>query len=257
MTRFRPCIDLHHGQVKQIVGGSLSAEETTLKTNFVSEKDASFYAELYQKDALQGGHVIMLGKGNEEVAKDALLAYPKGLQVGGGIDDTNALTWLEAGASHVIVTSYLFESDGTFSWRKLEEIAQKVGKKHLVLDLSCRRTKKGWQVAMNRWQTLTNLEITLPNLDKLLPYCDEFLIHAADVEGLCQGIDEELVTLLGHWRQAPMTYAGGIAHLEDFETIERLSEGSMDATVGSALDLFGGNNIRYQDLLAFNQRVPL
>ncbi len=249
MTRFRPCIDLHHGQVKQIVGGTLSDSGQSLKTNFVSEHGAGYFAGLYRKDQLTGGHVIKLGPGNEEAAREALSAWPGGLQLGGGIDIDNAEEWIEAGASHVIVTSCLFSADGIFRERKLLELVRAVGADKLVLDLSCRRLGSGWAVAMNRWQTITSLRITRDTLDTLAEHCAEFLIHAADVEGLCQGIDEELVTFLGSWKGRPMTYAGGIADMTDFDRIDTLSQGAMDATVGSALDIFGGNRIRYADLV--------
>lgn len=255
VTRFRPCIDLHNGQVKQIVGGTLSDEESALRTNFVATHPADWFAELYRKDNLTGGHVIMLGPGNKEAAESAVRAYPGGLQIGGGITPENAEHWLQAGASHLIVTSWLFEKDSTFSWKKLGELSALTGADKLVVDLSCRRTAHGWTVAMNRWQTLTNLDISHAVLDDLAQYCDEFLIHAADVEGLCRGIDEELVSLLGQWKGRPMTYAGGISSQADFEAIERLSGGSLDATVGSALDIFGGSLIRYQDMVAYNQRT--
>lgn len=250
MTKFRPCIDLHHGQVKQIVGSTLSDDGRSLHTNFVSSRPASWYAELYRKDGLRGGHVIKLGAGNDEAARAALSAYPGGLQVGGGISPDNALSWLEAGASHVIVTSVLFSSEGLFLPRMLDELEERVGRQRLVLDLSCRRTAQGWSVAMDRWQRLTDLEVTPSTLTSLASHCDEFLIHAADVEGKCGGIDDELVQMLGSWRGCPMTYAGGISSLEDFERIDTLSQGCLDATVGSALDLFGGSGVRYAELAA-------
>ena len=254
MTRFRPCIDLHHGQVKQIVGSSLTDDGAAPRTNFVAEQPAAWYAELYKRDGLTGGHVIKLGPGNDEAALAALAAYHGGLQVGGGITVDNAQQWLDAGASHVIVTSALFDADGKLQHRVLHELEERIGARHLVLDLSCRRTGKGWTVAMNRWQTLTELEITPATLDALSSHCAEFLIHAADVEGKCNGIDRELVELLGSWRGCPMTYAGGISTMADFEQIDELSHGSMDATVGSALDIFGGHGVRYADLVARTHR---
>lgn len=249
MTHFRPCIDLHHGDVKQIVGGSLTDDGKGLLTNFVAAHSAAWYATRYHEDNLRGGHIIKLGPGNDEAALSALEAYPGGMQIGGGITITNAAQWLEAGASHVIVTSVLFDAWGQFQPSVLAELVERVGKEHLVLDLSCRRTGEGWSVAMNRWQTLTSLPVDHATLDMLAGSCAEFLIHAADVEGKCSGIDRELVALLGSWRGCPMTYAGGISSMEDFELIESLSEGSVDATVGSALDLFGGSGVRYDDLL--------
>lgn len=250
MTRFRPCIDLHHGSVKQIVGGTLKDGEILPETNFISDRPASWFAERYREDGLTGGHVIKLGPGNDEAAKSALAAWRGGLQLGGGITVENASEWIDAGASHVIVTSCLFSDDGVFQESRLRELAAEVGTNRLVVDLSCRKSGSGWNVAMNRWQTPTNLPVTLSTLDMLAGYCAEFLIHAADVEGLCNGIDRDLVELLGAWRQRPITYAGGIFRMEDFELIDALSGGFVDATVGSALDLFGGNLIRYKDLVA-------
>lgn len=254
MTAFRPCIDLHHGQVKQIVGSTLTDDGATLHTNFVAEHPAEWYAELYKKDGLTGGHVIKLGSGNDAAARAALATYRGGLQIGGGITTQNAQEWLDAGASHVIVTSALFDSAGKIQLRMLEELMERIGKKHLVLDLSCRRTARGWTVAMNRWQTLTELEITPATLDALVGYCDEFLIHAADVEGKCQGIDRELVEMLGHWRGCPMTYAGGVSSTADFDLIDTISRGTIDATVGSALDIFGGTGVSYAELVKRNKR---
>ena len=249
MTHFRPCIDLHNGLVKQIVGSSLTDDGAALRTNFVAEHPASWFAELYKKDALRGGHVIKLGPGNDEAARAALAAYPGGLQIGGGITPQNAPEWLAAGASHVIVTSALFDTAGKLQQRTLDALVANIGARHLVLDLSCRRTANGWTVAMNRWQTLTELHVTPATLDSLARHCDEFLIHAADVEGKCNGIDRELVQLLGTWRGCPMTYAGGISTMADFDLIDSLSRGSVDATVGSALDIFGGHGVQYAQLV--------
>lgn len=255
MTRFRPCIDLHSGQVKQIVGSSLSDSGTGLKTNFVSDRDASWYAAQYRADDLPGGHVIMLGPGNDEAARSALGAYPGGLHLGGGIRPENAATWLEAGASHVIVTSYLFEKDGRFSESRLQEMVAAAGKERLVIDLSCKATAAGWTVAMNRWQTLTDLHVMPDVLRHLAAHCAEFLIHAVDVEGKCEGIDEALVAFLGQHSPIPMTYAGGIHRMEDLHRIQELSGGRVDGTVGSALDLFGGTGVRYADCVSFNRRA--
>jgi phosphoribosylformimino-5-aminoimidazole carboxamide ribotide isomerase len=249
MSRFRPCIDLHGGKVKQIVGGSLRDDGPGPRENFVSEKPAAWFAEKFRGDGLVGGHVIMLGKGNESAAREALAAWPGGMQVGGGIRAENAAGWIAAGASHVIVTSALFDAEGKFLDAALEALVREVGREKLVIDLSCRRTGSGWTVAMNRWQTLTDMDVTAETLDGLLPYCDEFLIHAADVEGLCGGIDEELVALLGSWGKCPVTYAGGAAAMDDVRRIAEAGRGLVDYTVGSALDLFGGSGIRYADLL--------
>ena len=255
MTKFRPCIDLHHGKVKQIVGGTLRDDGAGPCENFVSDYDAAWYARLYRDDALEGGHVICLGPGNREAAHEALSAWPGGLQVGGGITADNAAEWLETGASHVIVTSALFDDHGRFLEPQLDALVAAVGREKLVIDLSCRRTASGWSVAMNRWQTLTELEVTSATLDHLASRCAEFLIHAADVEGLCRGIDEELVALLGSWGKIPLTYAGGVACLADVEKVQQLSGGKIDVTVGSALDLFGGNGVTYADLLAWNRKL--
>lgn len=251
--RFRPCIDLHEGKVKQIVGGTLRDDGSAPKENFVSEKPPAWFAETFRHDGLTGGHVIMLGKGNEAAAKEALAAWPGGMQVGGGIRPGNAATWIAAGASHVIVTSALFDAEGKFLPQVLDEIVAEVGKEHLVIDLSCRRTARGWTVAMNRWQTLTELDVTAATLDSLAPSCDEFLIHAADVEGLCGGIDRELVALLGGWGKLPVTYAGGAATMDDVELVAEAGGGNVDVTVGSALDLFGGSGIRYKDLVSMGR----
>ncbi len=254
MTKFRPCIDLHEGRVKQIVGGTLDAVGETLRTNFVSEEEPAYYAELYRGDELVGGHVIKLGAGNEAAARAALAAYPEGLQIGGGITSENASTWLQAGASHVIATSCLFDQQGHFQKNELDRLVAEVGKGRLVLDLSCRRVEDGWVVAMNRWQTLTDLQVTEQTLAGLGASCAEFLIHAADVEGKCEGIDEDLVSLLGEWGGCPVTYAGGVRALEDLELVQRLSGGRVDLTIGSALDIFGGSLVKYLDCVEFNRK---
>lgn len=255
MTKFRPCIDLHAGQVKQVVGGSFGeGDDGSPVENFVSERPASYFAGRYREDGLEGGHVIMLGPGNEGAAREALAAYPGGLQVGGGIDPGNAAGWLEAGASHVVVTSYCFEG-AAFSERRLAEMVAVVGAERLVLDLSCRATGDGgWRVAKDRWRTLTTLEVTPAALDRLAGSCAEFLVHAADVEGQCGGIDGDLVEMLGGWRGAPVTYAGGARSVEDLATVQSLSGGAVDLTIGSALDLFGGSGARYADCVAWNRR---
>lgn len=254
MTRFRPCIDLHHGQVKQIVGGTLRDDGPGPKENFVSEKPAGWFADKFRADQLTGGHVIKLGPGNDDAAREALGAWPGGLQIGGGINAENAATWLDAGASHVIVTSALFDKDGKFLPQVLDDLVSAIGKDRLVIDLSCRRNADGWTVAMNRWQTPTDLHVDPATLDRLAPFCAEFLIHAADVEGLCRGIDEDLVSLLGSWGKIPVTYAGGAASMADLEKVQNAGHGKVDVTVGSALDLFGGNGISYSQLVSWNQR---
>ena len=252
MTRFRPCIDLHDGKVKQIVGGTLRDTGSGPTENFVSERPPSWYAERYRDDGLTGGHVIQLGSGNSDAARDALRAWPGGLQLGGGINIRNAVEWLEAGASHVIITSWLFDNDGTFREDRLRELANEVGRERIVVDLSCRRKDSGWTVAMNRWQTLTNIDVTHATLETLAEWCSEYLVHAADVEGLCNGIDAELVDLLEGCAGIPITYAGGVASMDDLQLISDRSGGKVDVTVGSALDLFGGNGVKYDDLLTWN-----
>ncbi|HEY5717654.1 MAG TPA: phosphoribosylformimino-5-aminoimidazole carboxamide ribotide isomerase [Motiliproteus sp.] len=250
MTQFRPCIDLHQGQVKQIVGGSLNDQGAA--TNFVSSYDAAYYADLYRQHQLTGGHVIALGPGNQQQALSALAAWPDGLQFGGGVNRDNAADYLQAGASHVIVTSYLFEG-GQFSWSRLEQIKAETGVERLVLDLSCRRTAAGWNIATDRWQTVTELAITPQTLQELASHCAEFLIHAADVEGLQGGIDQELVTLLGQHCAIPVTYAGGARSLEDLQLVDALSQGKVDLTIGSALDIFGGKGVTLAECIAWNR----
>ena len=254
MTQFRPCIDLHNGQVKQIVGSTLTEQSSQLEENFVAEQPAEWFAAKYASDQLTGGHVIKLGPGNEAAAKAALAAFPGGLHIGGGIDVQNAAGWLDAGASHVIVTSWLFNSSGQFQEERLQQLVSEIGKERIVLDLSCKRNAEGWTVAMNRWQTLTDIEVTHSTLDRLADSCCEFLIHAADVEGKCRGIDGELVKLMGDWGQLPMTYAGGVANFSDVEKVQAISQDRIDVTVGSSLDLFGGDGVTYQELVQFNNR---
>ena len=254
MTRFRPCIDLHDGKVKQIVGGTLRDTGSGPTENFVSERPPSWYAERYRDDDLTGGHVIQLGTGNIDAARDALQAWPGGLQLGGGINIRNAVEWLEAGASHVIVTSWLFNNEGTFREDRLRELANEIGRERIVVDLSCRRNDSGWTVAMNRWQTLTNIDVTHATLETLAEWCSEYLVHAADVEGLCNGIDAELVEMLESCAGIPITYAGGVASMDDLQLISDRSGGKVDVTVGSALDIFGGNGVKYEDLLTWNSK---
>jgi len=248
---FRPCIDLHEGRVKQIVGGTLG--ETGLHTNFVSEQPAAWFAELYRQDGLKGGHVIQLGAGNEAEARAALAAYPGGLHLGGGVNADNARGWLEAGASHVIVTSWVFR-EGRVDWTRLDELVRVIGKERLVLDLSCRRRGADYLVVTDRWQKFTDLVVNAETLATFSKYCTEFLIHAVDVEGLCRGIDGELVEKLGRWTPIPLTYAGGANSLADLEAVTRLGQGKVDLTIGSALDIFGGSGVTYAECVAFNRR---
>ncbi|MDQ8191651.1 phosphoribosylformimino-5-aminoimidazole carboxamide ribotide isomerase [Roseibacillus persicicus] len=252
ITKFRPCIDLHEGRVKQIVGGSLTDEGAV--ENFVASEGAAHFAEMFRRDDLRGGHVIQLGPGNRNAAQEALASWPGGLQLGGGVNLENAADWLSAGASEVIVTSYLFDKEGHFLKENLAQLAREIGPENLVVDLSCRRTADGWQVAMNRWQTLTDLPVTTAVLDALGEWCGEFLIHAADVEGKCGGVDADLVELLGTWSGRPMTYAGGVGTMTDLELVQERSGGRVDVTVGSALDIFGGQGVSYRELVAWNQR---
>jgi len=249
---FRPCIDLHEGKVKQIVGGTLG-DARGVQTNFVSDQNTAWFAELYKRDALRGGHVIMLGPGNDAEARAALAAYPGGLQIGGGINSDNAHVWLDAGASHVIVTSWVFR-DGRLDSERLSELFKAVGKAKLVLDLSCRRRGENYFVVTDRWQKFTELAISAETLQTLAGSCAEFLIHAVDVEGLCQGIDRELVEKLGQWSPLPTTYAGGANSLTDLEEVTRLGQGKIDLTIGSALDIFGGSGVRYAEAVEFNRR---
>lgn len=252
---FRPCIDLRHGQVVQIIGGTLTNDGSGTVTNYVSDRSAAEFAALYRRDGLRGGHVIMLGPGNEDAARAALRAYPGGLQVGGGITSDNARGWLEAGASHVIVTSYLFP-DGIFAPERLHEMAQAVGPSRLVVDLSCRRTPEAaYHVATDRWRTLTETRLSAETIALFEASCAELLIHAADVEGKCEGIDEELVALLGEWVSVPTTYAGGARRLKDITRVERLSGGKVDLTIGSALDIFGGSLVSYSDAAMLGRKI--
>jgi phosphoribosylformimino-5-aminoimidazole carboxamide ribotide isomerase len=249
---FRPCIDLHEGKVKQIVGGTLTDAAAQLRTNFVSDRPASWYADLYRRDGLTGGHVIMLGAGNEAPAREALAAYPGGLQVGGGIHEENCLEWLDSGASHVIVTSWVFRQ-GRIDRERLGSLVKRVGRERLVLDLSCRMRDSKYWVVTDRWQTFTDQTLSRELLLELSGSCAEFLVHAADVEGLCRGIDLELVRLLGDWTTIPLTYAGGAKSIEDLATVSRLGQGKVHLTIGSALDIFGGSGVKYADAVAFNR----
>jgi phosphoribosylformimino-5-aminoimidazole carboxamide ribotide isomerase len=250
---FRPCIDLHEGKVKQIVGGSLGAPGE-LRTNFVSDRSGAWYAELYRADALKGGHVIMLGPGNEGAARESLAAYPGGLQIGGGITSDNAVAWLDAGASHVIVTSWIFQ-EGKLSMDRLDQLLHRVGKERLVLDLSCRKRADEYWVVTNRWQTFTDLPVTAATFEQLAQYCAEFLVHAVDVEGLCRGVDMELVRRLALASPIQATYAGGASSMADLLAVTDAGLGRVDLTIGSALDIFGGSGVRYHDAVAFNRGV--
>ncbi|MCR5580304.1 MAG: phosphoribosylformimino-5-aminoimidazole carboxamide ribotide isomerase [Pseudobutyrivibrio sp.] len=255
--QFRPCIDIHNGKVKQIVGATISdlgKLDGQPEENFVADKDAAYYATLYRADGLRGGHIINLNmKGTAEYeasrveALNALKAYPGGMQYGGGVDDINANEYIQAGASHVIVTSYVF-NDGRVDYDALKRISSAVGREHLVLDLSCTRIDDKFFIVTDRWQKVSKEIITYNFLDRLADYCDEFLIHAADVEGRGSGIDRDLVSFLANYKRVPVTYAGGVSDYGDIELISYLSDNNMDYTVGSCLDLFGGN-ISYDRLV--------
>lgn len=238
--KFRPCIDIHNGKVKQIVGGSLTNDSSDLVENFVSDKDSSYYAELFKSDRLSGGHIIMLGPGNEQEALKALHVYPSGMQIGGGVTAENASSYIEQGASHVIVTSYVFR-DGNINFDNLNRIVSEIGKDKLVLDLSCRKKDHAYYVVTDRWQKFTDFKINEQNINELSKYCNEFLVHAADVEGKCNGIQEDLVKSLGQWVKIPTTYAGGARSLDDLALIKKLGQNKLDFTIGSALDIFGGS----------------
>lgn len=245
--RFRPCIDIHNGKVKQIVGGSLLDQGNQAEENFVSEQDAAFYANLYKENGITGGHIILLNPETSEYYPEtkrqallALSAYPGGLQVGGGIRDDNAQEYLDAGASHVIVTSFVFKN-GEINYENLHKIVQAVGKERLVLDLSCRKRDGQYYIVTDRWQKFTNVPITLALLKEMTQYCDEFLIHAVDVEGKASGIEGELVELLAQLDNFPVTYAGGVGSFVNLEELKEKGKNKIDVTIGSALDLFGGD----------------
>ena len=246
--RFRPCIDLHQGVVKQIVGSTLGDKDGNSPiTNFQAEKPSEWYAELYRKDKLSGGHIIQLGPGNENAAQKALAAWPGGMQIGGGIHIDNATAWLDAGAAAVIVTSWVFYN-GKIDKDRLRGLTQSIGKQRLVLDLSCRRQDGQYIIVTDRWKTFSREKISPELLDDLAGFCSEFLIHGVDVEGKRQGIETPLIEILGKWAGVPITYAGGIQSMADIRKIHELGKGCLDFTVGSALDIFGGTELEYRSL---------
>lgn len=254
--QFRPCIDIHNGKVKQIVGSSLRDAGDQAEENFVAEQDGAFFAKLYKDAGIRGGHIILLNPEQSEyyeaTREQALLAlheYPGGLQIGGGIHAGNAASFIKEGASHVIVTSYVFK-DGRISFENLKRLVSAVGKEHLVLDLSCRFREDGYYIVTDRWQKFTEEKVTTELLDRLAEYCDEFLVHAVDVEGKASGIEEELASLLGRWNRIPVTYAGGVRNFDDLRKIRELGHGHLNVTIGSALDLFGGT-MSYQKVLDY------
>lgn len=244
--KFRPCIDIHNGEVKQIVGSSLSDQDAGCRENFVSIYDSTYYARMYKEDGLKGGHVILLNPPSApkysqtlQQALAALNEFPGGLQVGGGITPDNAEQFLVNGASHVIVTSYVFK-DGKIDFENLKAISSRIGKEKLVLDLSCRKKDGEYFIVTDRWTRFTMETITQSQLDRLAEYCNEFLIHAVDVEGKMSGIEEDLIGIFGKWNGIPVTYAGGIRNLDDIDRLQQLSNGKLDFSIGSALDIFGG-----------------
>lgn len=255
--RFRPCIDIHNGQVKQIVGGTLNDAGDQAKENFVAGHGAAYYAEQYRRDGLAGGHVIILNSTSSEYygasrdqALAALKAYPGGMQAGGGITADSAAGYIEAGASHVIVTSYAFQK-GVIRWDHLKSLARAVGRRRVVLDLSCRAGKDGdYYIVTDRWQTFTDVRLDPQTMAELEGYCDEFLIHGVDVEGKSSGVEERLIRILSRYQGRPVTYAGGIGKTEDLERFEKISSGRLDFTIGTGLDLFGGG-IPYETVRRF------
>ena len=255
--KFRPCIDIHNGSVKQIIGGSLTDSGNQAVDNFVSGQDAAFYARKYKEDGLAGGHIILLNPKNSEYyesdvfqAKSALEEYSGGMQIGGSMDESNAKAFLNMGASHIIVTSYVF-TGGRIHMERLQRLVALLGKEHLVLDLSCRYVADDYYIVTDRWQKVTRVKMNQQTLEMLAEFCDEFLIHAVDVEGKASGVEREVVRRLGERQILPVTYAGGIHSFEDIEWIRRAGNGFVDFTVGSALDLFGGT-IPYQKLVAMS-----
>ena len=245
---FRPCIDLKDGRVVQIVGGSLSdRDRSAVKTNFSTDRSPAEFAKLYQADALAGGHVIALGPGNQDAAISALSAYPGGLQMGGGVNLDNAASYLDVGASHVIVTSFVFRQ-GKIDQNRLDALIARIGKTRLVLDLSCRQRDGHYWIVTDRWQTFTDVCVTPETLAQLGSQCDEFLIHGVDVEGQQAGIEEPLVALLGEYSPIPATYAGGARHFADLERVNELGRERVHLTIGSALDIFGGA-LPYRDVV--------
>lgn len=245
--KFRPCIDIHNGKVKQIVGGSLFDEKNQAKENYVSDQDAAWFAGLYREKGLTGGHVILLNPSTSEFyektkkqALSALRSFPGGLQVGGGITSENAAEYLEAGASHVIVTSYVFR-DGKINYRNLEKLKEEAGTEHIVIDLSCRKKGDDYYIVTDRWQKYTESRLTEETLELFSDFCDEYLVHAVDVEGKADGIEENVVKLLGNWGKKKITYAGGIHSFKDLDRLKELGRKRVDVTIGSALDIFGGS----------------
>jgi len=252
-VRFRPCIDLHEGHVKQIVGATLTERPGPgPRTNFVSDRPPAWFARQYCRDGLDGGHVILLGPGNETAAEEALAAFPGGLQLGGGVTAENASLWLDKGAAKVIVTSWVFQ-EGRIQWDRLCELRKRIGRDRLVLDLSCRQRDGTYYVVTDRWQRFVDVALGAPAFKSLAEFCSEFLVHAVDREGLRAGPDPQLMRLLAEASPLPTTYAGGIRSWEDIDLLAKIGRDRLDFTVGSALDIFGGDGLRYGDLVAFNR----
>ncbi len=245
--RFRPCIDIHNGNVKQIVGSTLRDKNDIAKENFSSDLGGGYYASLYRSKGLKGGHIILLNpegsqyyEADVDTAKEALSAYEGGLQIGGGMNDKNSARFLDMGASHIIITSFVFK-DGVINTDNLKAAVRAVGRKRLVLDLSCRKKGDKYYIVTDRWQKFTDTELTLDTMGYLSGFCDEFLIHAVDVEGKANGIETDIAALIGDFSEIPVTYAGGIHSYEDISLLSEISGGKADFTIGSALDIFGGS----------------
>ena len=244
--KFRPCIDIHNGHVVQIVGSSLRDENDSAQNNFVSEKDSAYYANLYKEYGLSGGHIIILnGKDSEyyEATKaeavKALQTYKGGMQIGGGITDKNAEEYILAGASHIIVTSYVF-SDGKICYNNLNRLNSAVGREHICLDVSCRMRNGKYYVVTDRWQQFTDVVLDENLIVSLSEYCDELLVHAVDVEGRKAGINATIAGILEK-SPIPVTYAGGISSLDDIAKIRSIGNNKIDFTIGTALNIFGGD----------------
>ena len=244
--KFRPCIDIHNGKVKQIIGSSLKDAGDQAAENFVSQQDGAFYARLYRKYGLEGGHIILLNAASSEYyestrqqALSALTAWPGHLQLGGGVNPDNAPDFLQAGASHVIVTSYVFR-DGRINYENLDRLVRRVGRDRLVLDLSCRKRQGRYYIVTDRWQKFTEEEVTLKLLERLSRQCGEF----SRPRGGCRGgkppaLRRNWYGCWLRWKVFPVTYAGGVGSFRDLEQLKQEGQGRLDVTIGSALDLFG------------------